>query len=221
MTISDILNGIKSLGTKAASTVGNLLSSAKNKTGQTAGTIGDMLAKASSPVEGNAADTKTGIAINTVAGLPKAAVDVAKDIAKGAVRFAYSAGEAIPELPVEVYDAATGKNTIKTYQPEKVPGLGFLGPVESYQNEARRRGQEGESTLGSIFKTGGQAVLDEPTGAALKPLAILGHAAGPLMAGFLKEGGGKAVEEAIDTIAKTTDPEEIKGLLKGLLSLLS
>ena len=39
MTISDILNGIKSLGTKAASTVGNLLSSAKNKTEHTAGTL--------------------------------------------------------------------------------------------------------------------------------------------------------------------------------------
>ena len=87
MNIGDILSGIKNLGTKAAGTVSSLLSSADKKIIQPAEkTLGDILS--GNAVKGPAAATKTVIAINTAAGIPKATVDVAKDIAKGAARFA-------------------------------------------------------------------------------------------------------------------------------------
>lgn len=213
MNIGDILSGIKNLGTKAAGTVSSLLSSADKKIVQPAEkTLGDILS--GNAVQGPAAATKTGIAINTVAGIPKGTVDVAKDIAKGAARFAVSAGEAIPEIPLEAYSLVTNKpSLVKPYEPSPIPGLGFLGPVESYQNEAKRTGA---SSVGDILKIGGQAVLDEPSGAAVKPLLLAAKPLGLAIGAIWKSGGAKEVETAINSLVKATTPEEVHSVLEGL-----
>lgn len=144
--------------------------------------------------------------------LPGATAGVAKDIAKGLTRFAYSAGESVLGVPLELNELINPGTKLKVpiYEPEKIPGLGFLGPIESYQNQAKREQKAGESGgVVSFLKTAGNIAVDEPIGVAFKPLGL---AVGALMKG----GGGKAVEESLDALAKTNVPEEITKLLGSL-----
>jgi len=205
MTLGDILNGIKNLGTKAAGTIGNLLSSANTNAVQPAvKTMSDYFAP-----------SPNGVRVRDVLReVPGATAGVAKDIARGAATFALSAGEAIPEIPLEGVALATGKpSPIKPYEPTTIPGIGFLGPLESYQNKAKKAVTAGESPVGAILKGAGSAVLDEPTGIAAKPLLVAGKAFAPVLAGFIKGGGGKEVEAMIQALVGSKTAEEATQIL--------
>lgn len=170
----------------------------------------DALGSAEKKVADWFAPVSTGVrARDVVRELPGAAATTAKDIAAGLVRFPLSAGEALVSAPTDAVSLVRNKpSPIPIYQPEKIPGLGFLGPIESYQNEARRRAASGEGTVSTFLKTGGSALLDEPTGVAFKPLGLA-------VGAFMKAGGGKAASEAIDALVKATKPEEVKSILEG------
>lgn len=140
--------------------------------------------------------------------VPGAVGNVAKEIAKGVVRFPLSAGESIVSGPLDAYNAATGKGVkVPVYKPEVIPGLSFLGPIESYQNEVRRKVGEGGSAAGATGKAVLDVALDEPIGMAFKPLGLA-------MAGFMRGGGGKAAQEAIENIVKSTKESEIVKILE-------
>lgn len=149
--------------------------------------------KANSPLE---------IAKQTVLGLPKATLDVGKDIAKGAVEFGISAGEA----PVRLGAAALGRNDIATavLPKTKVPGLDALGEVESFPNRAARAVRdEGATPLQAIGKGTVDTIINDPLGVAIKPLAVVGGLA-------VKAGGGKALVETLSRIIKGGKGEVLK-----------
>lgn len=124
------------------------------------------IAKARSPFE---------IAKNTVLGLPKAALDVGKDVAKGAAEFALSAGEA----PARI---VSPKLSTKVMAPTKIPGLGFLGPVQSFESKAAQAVQDGATPGQAIAHGTLDTIVNDPLGMAVKPLAIAGGVAARLAA---------------------------------------
>jgi len=142
---------------------------------------------------------------------PKATIDLGKEIIKGGARFAKSAGEGIATAPLELnaYLNPGTKLKVKMYEPEKIPGLGFLGPIESYQNQAKREATEGKNKGVSLIKAAGNIALDEPVGVALKPLGL---AFGAMM----KSGAGKQVERTLAKLVDTIGPEEVKSLLSSI-----
>lgn len=156
------------------------------------------------------APSANGVRVRDVAReVPGATVNVAKDIAKGLVRVPLSAGEAVVSAPMDAYAAITGKpSKVPIYKPETIPGLGFLGPIESYQNQVRRDVSQGESPLKATGKAAFSVATDEPTGLAFKPLGLA-------VGAFMKAGGGKAAEEAVNALVKATKPEEVKAILEG------
>lgn len=209
--MQDFLKGIKNLGTKAKSTIKDFFTvtpeeeangKAPNVIEKTTKTVGDFFAPKADTVRVR----------DVVREVPGATADVAKEVAKGAARFALSAGESLVDIPLginELINPST-KYKVPIYEPEKIPGLGFLGPIESYQNQAKREMAKGESGgIKSFLKTAGNVAIDEPIGVAFKPLGLAFGA-------MIRGGGGKAVEEAIQSLAKTNAPEEIKTLLGSL-----
>lgn len=152
--------------------------------------------------------------------VPGATANIAKEVGRGFARFGLSAGEAVASVPLDAYKLINpkAKYEIPIYEPEKIPGLGFLGDIESYQNQARRETSEGEQGFGSFLKAAGNIAMDEPVGVALKPLGIAFGA-------FTKGGGFKALAELVPkrlkgvaddvlkedfTAIKNVDPENIK-----------
>lgn len=209
--MNDFLKGLNNLGAKAKSTLKDLFTltdeekkkgKAPNAIEKTTQTVGDFFAPA-------AGKTRVRDVIREV---PGATADVAKEIGKGLARFGVSAGESLVDIPLginELINPST-KYKVPIYEPEKIPGLGFLGPIESYQNQAKREMAKGESGgIKSFLKTAGNVAIDEPIGVAFKPLGLAFGA-------MIRGGGGKAVEEAIQSLAKTNAPEEIKALLGSL-----
>ena len=209
--MQDFLKGIKNLGTKAKSTIKDFFTvtpeeEAKGKkpniVESTTKKMGDFFAPAPDKVR-----------VRDVAReLPGAVADVGKEIIKGGARFALSAGESVVDVPLAINELINPgtKYKVPIYEPEKIPGLGFLGPIESYQNQAKREMAKGESGgIKSLLKAGGNIAIDEPLGVAFKPLGIA-------VGAFIKGGGGKAVEESIQALAKSSAPEEIKGFLGSL-----
>lgn len=90
----------------------------------------------------------------------KLSTETVTAIGHGLARLGYSAASAVANPFGE-----------KTERPAYLPeSLG--GPLESYQAEAKRRVESGESATSAFLKTGGQAILDEPVGIAFKPLLI-------------------------------------------------
>jgi len=114
--------------------------------------------KATSPLE---------IAKQTVLGIPRATVDVAKDFAKGAVEFGISAGEA----PVRL---ASPKHSAAILPATEVPGLKFLGPVQSFQSKAAQKVVDGKTPLRASLEGVGDTVINDPAGIAFKPLVVAG-----------------------------------------------
>lgn len=124
-------------------------------------------------------------------------------IPKGVVRFFESAGEAVGQIAT----LKKNKGEIKTTPPEKIPGLGFLGPIETYQSSLKRKIAEGKKPLPAAVATGGEALLDEPIGLGLKPLAIGGSF-------VLKETAPKLFNLVTDIISKSKNVDAIKKNLK-------
>lgn len=209
--MQDFLKGIKNLGAKAKSTVKDIFTltdeekskgKKPNAIEKTTKTVGDFFA----PAPG-----KTRVR-DVVREVPGATADVGKEIAKGLTRFAYSAGEAVAGVPLELNELINPgtKYKVPIYEPEKIPGLGFLGPIESYQNQAKREMAKGESgTVKSLLKTAGNIAVDEPVGVAFKPLGLA-------VGAFIKGGGDDMIKGAIDALAKSNAPEEIKTILGSL-----
>lgn len=142
--------------------------------------------------------------------VPGATAKVAKEVARGLVRFPLSAGESIANIPLGINELANPgtKYKVPIYEPEKIPGLGFLGPIESYQNEFRRDLAKGEGTAKAGGKAALNIALDEPIGYAFKPLGLA-------MGAFIKSGGGKAAKEAVEDLVKAVDPKEVRSILEG------
>lgn len=213
--MENFLKGLKSLGAKAKDLV--TLTDKEKKEGKKANvaekvtsTVGDWFAP---NAKKNADGTFTPeVRVRDFAReLPGAVGDVGKEVLKGFARFGVSAGESIAGVPLginELINPST-KYKVPIYEPEKIPGLGFLGPIESYQNQLKRELAEGKNAGVSTAKAVGNIALDEPLGVALKPLGLA-------MGAFVKSGGGKAVQETIENIAKSVDPGEIKTFLKNL-----
>lgn len=208
--MQDFLKGIKNLGTKAKSTIKDFFTvtpeeEAKGKkpnvVESTTKKMGDFFAPAPDKVRVR----------DVVRELPGATANVGKEIIKGGARFALSAGESLVDVPLAINELVNPgtKYKVPIYEPEKIPGLGFLGPIESYQNQAKREMQNGEGGIKSLLKAGGNIAVDEPLGVAFKPLGLA-------VGAFIKSGGGKAVEESIQALAKSSAPEEIKTLLGSL-----
>lgn len=208
--MNDFLKGLSNLGAKAKSTLKDIFTlteeekkqgKAPNAIEKTTKTVGDFFAPKADTVRVR----------DVVREVPGATADVAKEVAKGAARFALSAGESLVDIPLginELINPST-KYKVPIYEPEKIPGLGFLGPIESYQNQAKREVSQGEGGVKSFLKSAGNIAIDEPVGVAFKPLGLAFGA-------MIRGGGGKAVEEAIQSLAKTNAPEEIKTLLGSL-----
>ncbi len=202
---------LKKLGTKAKSTLKDFFTvtpeeEAKGKkpnvVEKTTKKMGDFFAPAPDKVRVR----------DVVREVPGATANVAKEIAKGVTRFAYSAGESVAGVPLEINELINPgtKYKVPIYEPEKVPGLGFLGPIESYQNQAKREMSKGESGgIKSFLKTAGNIAIDEPVGVAFKPLGLA-------VGAFIKGGGGKAVQESLEGLVKANAPEEVKALLGSL-----
>lgn len=131
--------------------------------------------------------------------LPGAALDVAKSVARGGAEFAVSAGEAPARL-------TSKKASTAILPPKEIPGLEFLGPIQSIQSKALQKQQEGKSAASAIGGATFETLLNEPVGVAFKPLAI----GGTLIAKQLKE----PIEKFVGTIAKSKSVEEITGVLK-------
>lgn len=199
---------LKKLGTKAKSTLKDFFTvtpeeEAKGKkpnvVERTTKSMGDFFAPAPDKVRVR----------DVVREVPGATAGVAKEIAKGLTRFAYSAGEAVAGVPLEINELVNPgtKYKVPIYEPEKVPGLGFLGPIESYQNQAKREMAKGESGgIKSFLKASGNIAMDEPIGVAFKPLGLA-------LGAFIKSGGGKMAQEAFENLARTVDPKEVEAIL--------
>lgn len=138
-------------------------------------------------------------------------LNIGKEILKGGARFAKSAGEGVAGAPLELNELINPGTRLKVqmYEPEKIPGLGFLGPIESYQNQFKRETAEGKSKGVGLLKATGNVALDEPIGVALKPFGL---AFGAMM----KSGAGKAIEQTFEKLVKAVKPEEVKALLMDL-----
>lgn len=174
-------------------------------------TVGDFFAPASKKdKDGNLVpDIRVRDVVREV---PGSVANLGKEIAKGATRFVVSGAESLVGVPLAINELVNPgtKYKVPIYEPEKIPGLGFLGPIESYQNQAKREMEKGESgSVGSFFKAAGNVALDEPLGMALKPVGLA-------IGAFIKGGGGKMTKEAIENLAKIVDPAEVKAYLKEL-----
>lgn len=145
-------------------------------------------------------NSTAGIVKNTVTGLPKATVDLGKQIVLGVLRIPFSTAEGI-------YRARTGKTATEEL-PAMTQPFG-LGELTSYQTEYGKRKAAGESSLSAGSKTAAQIALDEPFGLAFKPIALAGSL-------FMKSGGAKIIQESLDTIAKSKSADEILDTLSKL-----
>lgn len=85
-------------------------------------------------------------------------------IPKAFARFAYSVGEAVPRIAGGLADLAGFHNNLATdvTPPTRIPGLGFLGDIQSYQSEFNA-GKTGPGGTALNIAT------DEPLGLAFKP----------------------------------------------------
>lgn len=202
---------LKKLGTKAKSTIKDFFTVTPEE--EAKGKKPNVVEKATKKMGDFFAPAPNKVRVRDVAReLPGAVADVGKEIVKGGARFALSAGESVVDVPLAINELINPgtKYKVPIYEPEKIPGLGFLGPIESYQNQAKREMAKGESGgIKSLLKAGGNIAIDEPLGVAFKPLGIA-------VGAFIKGGGGKAVEESIQALAKSSAPEEIKGFLGSL-----
>jgi hypothetical protein len=165
-------------------------------------------------LEGGAADSALGIAYNTVVGLPRAAVGVAKDIGQGIARTVGSVGITAGNAPYQASNALFGTN---------IP-IPFEDSIDTKSNPISN----------AVF--GGQPVKTIPKTIAdtkefLKPYIgenASSFTATPLVLGSIALdltgfGGGKGVkvlsevpELFFKTIAKEENPAVIKGILKGI-----
>ncbi|MEK7180025.1 MAG: hypothetical protein AAB706_00960 [Patescibacteria group bacterium] len=124
----------------------------------------------------------------------KGALGFGKTIGQSLARFAVSAGESVPRL-------LSPKLSAQIIPPTKIPGAGFLGPIQSYQSETAQRVQEGESQKSAILKSAFNVAIDEPVGFAVKPLFI---------------GAGILFRKVAGTVAKEVAGEGVKQALSAL-----
>jgi len=202
--------GIRTLGTKAKGNVDEWITLTEKEKEE--GKTPNAIEKATGTIGSFFAPSKDGLRTrDVVRELPGSTADIAKEIAKGGARFALSAGEAVARVPSEISKLVNPGKEIqeKIYEPETIPGLGILGPIESYQNQAAREQSKGGSGAISTLKAAGNIAMDEPVGVALKPLGLAFGA-------FIKGGGDKVVKEALDTIVKSVEPGEITGILRSI-----
>jgi len=171
--MENFLKGIKNLGTKAKGTVADWLTLTEKEKAE--GKTPNAIEKATGTIGSFFAPSKDGLRTrDVVRELPGSTADIAKEIAKGGARFALSAGEAVARVPSEISKLVNPGKEIqeKIYEPETIPGLGILGPIESYQNQAAREQSKGGSGAISTLKAAGNIAMDEPVGVALKPLGL-------------------------------------------------
>jgi len=208
--MQDFLTGIKNLGTKAKNTVKDIftLTDAEKAQGKkpnvlekTTKTVGDFFAPKANEVR-----------VRDVAReLPGETLNLGKEIVKGAARAVLSGAESVVRAPAELneYLNPSTKFHVPVMTEESMINIPGLGPIESYQNEAKRKELASEQGgVGSFLKTAGSVAVDEPLGVAFKPLGIAFGA-------FMKGGGKEITQEAIDSLAKSVDIDEIKNALKG------
>ena len=119
-----------------------------------------------------------GVAKQTLKEIPGVALDEAKSMAKGAGEFALSAGEAPYRLAAKLpYAPNSSKLSNQVIPPTTVPGLSFLGPMQSFQSQAAQGVVDGKSVPSAIGSAALDTVINDPIGIAFKPaLAILGIA---------------------------------------------
>lgn len=149
--------------------------------------------KANSPLE---------LAKQTVLGIPKVVGDEAKSIAKGAVEFGLSAGEA----PARILNPKLAGVALP---PQKVPGLGALGPVQSFESKAAQDVQQGVSPIKAVGGAAFDTVVNDPIGIAFKPIILGLGIAGKAFAPFLKTlSKSKSIPEVTDLLSKTGIPKK-------------
>lgn len=171
------------------------------------------------------ANTKTGIALNTLnpVNLAKATGDlygplvnkvggVFKDIARGTAAFGASVVEAAPRIVGSAIDLATNgsntqaRNVVNATPTYKIP---ILGDVESIQTKAIKDMRKGQPLGPALLNATGEALLDEPTGIALKPVFLAG---GMIFKQFAKQGLEPLAQEAL----KHETPEAFQQSVKAI-----
>lgn len=122
-------------------------------------------------------------------------INAALAVPQAAARFGVSAGEAVPRLASGIgqfFGLDSGKISNASLPAKPIPGLNFLGPIQSYQSESNAQLQKGDSTAGTLGKTAFNVATDEPLGLAFKPallgLGLIGKAFGKAAAAAGDEG---------------------------------
>lgn len=95
----------------------------------------------------------------------KKIVDFTRIVLAGFTRVAVSAGEA----PLRLLSPKAAATSVP---PQKVPGLGALGPIQSYQSAVIDRVNKGESPIKAVAKEVFNLAIDEPIGFAAKPVFL-------------------------------------------------
>lgn len=156
-------------------------------------------------------------------------VQLAKSIGSGLASFGQSAGEMLVRTPAAIYsEVANLGNRLGGYQPgqpgyvdtstaeriaygvvpaKEIPGLRFLGPVQSIQSQASQRLQNGEKSLNAIANATLDTIFNEPVGVAFKPIF--------LAAGFMfKRGSQAAIQGFANEAANLSEPKAIEEVAK-------
>lgn len=123
------------------------------------------------------------------------ATNLLKDIARGFASIGLSAGEAIPRIVSKKAGEAIIPATT-------IPGLSFLGPIQSVQSKQQAELKAGTSPTKAALKAGLDVAINEPLGIALKPLAFIGSMA-------FKRGAPAVYDEVVQNIANTEDVVKI------------
>lgn len=150
------------------------------------------------PIKKAPDNSTAGIVRNTITGIPKATADVGRQIVLDILKVPFSAGESIGRA-------------ITNTPGGQVPGVNIpgFGPVQSYQSDVVKKVQEGGSQKGAVGGVALDVALNEPLGLAFKPIALAGSL-------FMKSGAAKAIQESLDTIAKSKNVTEIFDTLSKL-----
>jgi hypothetical protein len=143
-------------------------------------------------------DSTAGIVKNTIAGVPRAAADVGRDIVLEILKVPFSAGEAAGRMIVNKPGG-------------QVPGVNVpgFGNINSYQSDVAKKVEEGGSGKKAVGKAALDVALNEPLGIVFKPLAVAGSL-------LMKSGAPKLIEESLETIAKSNDIKVITETLSRL-----
>lgn len=199
--MQDFLKGVKNLGAKAKTTLKDIftLTEEEKKKGKKA----NVLESTTKTVGDFFKPTEKVRVRDVVREVPTETKKLGKEILKGFARFGLSAGESAVRIPAEIAQLVNPSTRFKIplYDPEDMT-LPGIGPIESYQNQAKRQMQEGKTGGGEVIKTAGNIAMDEPIGTVLKPFGI---AFGALMKG---RKGLKAEEEALRTIFRGQNQPE-------------